>query len=289
MARKEKGRKLSSQNSSELSAGRSSAKRQILSLSPISSVAIFVIQDNQESLHAEFGTYGQIIEATFREVLPQADYTIYSISKFQYPKPLLKHDLYVISGSNHDVYSEEAFLKKFFSNLALIVKNKKSLLGICFGHQALAKAMNGKIKTSHNDWNIGLRKYKMKEKLFSTLEADHSFSLPAFHKDRVAEIPSGALHYLELRGNETRERDESYDGIFYPSIHSISIQAHPEFSVNYEYHLLDDPRRKIPISVRTAEKKALEEHRDRKHSGSLILYEMLNWIIMSKEREKPLQ
>lgn len=92
-------------------------------------------------------------------------------------------DAWLIGGSRHGVYEDHDWLPPLEDLVRAIVAAKKPLIGICFGHQVIAKALGGKVEKFRGGWAVGRTVYDF---------GDEKLALNAWHQDQVIELPEGA-------------------------------------------------------------------------------------------------
>ncbi|MBI65665.1 MAG: hypothetical protein CMG64_05190 [Candidatus Marinimicrobia bacterium] len=142
-------------------------------------------------------------------------------------------DAWIITGSKYSVYEDIAWihcLEKFVKEL---ISRKKYILGICFGHQLLAKCLGGVVKKNPKGWelgsyNISLTNNGVKSKLFyDFLDSDIAYES---HQDVVLKLPNDSL---ELAYTDKGNQSFSYLERIY------GVQFHPEFSYDVTRRLMD--------------------------------------------------
>ncbi|CAI9761035.1 unnamed protein product [Fraxinus pennsylvanica] len=82
---------------------------------------------------------------------------------------LQNYEGFVISGSPYDAHGDEYWILELCFLLQTLFTVQKKVLGICFGHQVLCRALGGKVGKAYSDWDIGIRKKSLP--LFESLSA----------------------------------------------------------------------------------------------------------------------
>ena len=147
-----------------------------------------VLEDLQKKHDDQDNFYRRIFEETDQEVSLE----IYDVTQLIYPKSLDECDGYIITGSKLSVYDDERWirvLEKFIVDLFL---NKKLLLGVCFGHQLIAKALGGEVKKADIGWVLGVQSYEFKTNYPWLEHMNEDVQLIHSHQDQVMRLPEGA-------------------------------------------------------------------------------------------------
>ncbi|CAB4286239.1 unnamed protein product [Prunus armeniaca] len=143
------------------------------------------------------------------------------------------YDGFVISGSSRDAHGNDAWICRLLALLKKLDDMKKKVLGICFGHQILSRALGGKSGRAITGGDIGIRTVHLSEssKAFSSLKIPALLSIYEVHRDEVWELPPKAelIAWSEKTGVE----------MFKYGDHMMGIQGHPEFTKDILLNLID--------------------------------------------------
>ncbi|MBT6268085.1 MAG: type 1 glutamine amidotransferase [Tateyamaria sp.] len=161
-------------------------------------------------LLASIGDYDDM----FRKFLDGHDFHFitFDIENMGFPSGPAEADAWLITGSRHGAYEDLPFIAPLEALIHAIVASNRPLIGVCFGHQIIAKAMGGKVEKFHGGWSIGNNEYTYQGK---------TISLNAWHQDQVTKVPEGA----KIIGSSQFCKVAA---LTYKD-HIFSIQPHPEF------------------------------------------------------------
>jgi GMP synthase-like glutamine amidotransferase len=149
------------------------------------------------------------------------------------------HPAFIVTGSPAGVYEPLPWIPPLLSFLRE-AKGRSRLVGICFGHQAMAEALGGRVEKSERGWGIGLQDYELWGRSAWMGEAPPGrISIPVSHQDQVVVPPPGARI---LGGNAFTPFGllEWEDG------DALSMQFHPEFEPDYAKALIEHRRARVP-------------------------------------------
>jgi GMP synthase-like glutamine amidotransferase len=168
---------------------------------------------------------------------PEFETVSYDAENGELPERPEDHAAYLVTGSAAGVYEDHAWLPPLTQFLRA-AKGKAKLVGICFGHQAMAQAFGGRVTKSTKGWGVGLHEYAIAERR-PWMDEALAIAVPASHQDQVEVQPPGTLvtatsYFTPIAGLAWTEHP------------SISFQFHPEFSPAFAKGLLETRRERVP-------------------------------------------
>ena len=189
------------------------------------------------ALEAEFGTYSSMI----RRLLGSRSATVFDVQKGELPESKSVCEAYVITGSSAGVYDDLPWIRDLLAFLR-DARGASKLIGICFGHQAMAQAFGGSVVKSPKGWGIGLHRYDLTVRPHWMDDAP-AVAVPASHQDQVVTLPSDARVIA-------MSAFTPYAGLDYGD--AVSFQFHPEFSRAFAAALIEAKRERHPDLVASA-------------------------------------
>ena len=170
----------------------------------------------------------------FRDLLGEGfDWSVYDVQAGHWPAAPEAHDGYIVTGSSAGVYESDPWIGELLVFLRA-ARGRARLVGVCFGHQAMAQAFGGQVVKSPKGWGIGLHTYHVLQVL-PWMEPVAGIAVPASHQDQVVEPPPATQVVAASAFTP-------YGMLAYQDHPSISIQLHPEFAPAYAQALIQNRR-----------------------------------------------
>jgi GMP synthase-like glutamine amidotransferase len=182
------------------------------------------------ALQPAFGDYPAMFEALLAG--RGYDWRTFDVPAGVLPAQPEDCDAYIVTGAAAGVYDPEPWIKALLDFLRA-AKGRAKLVGVCFGHQAMAQAFGGQVIKSPKGWGIGLHTYATAERR-PWMDAP-ALSLAASHQDQVVALPPAAR---VVAGSEFCPNGM----LAYDDAPAISLQLHPEFAPAYSTALIEGRR-----------------------------------------------
>lgn len=205
----------------------------------------------------EFLSHGQYPErfaALLAPVYPQITFKVFDAEYYELPSDIDAADAYLITGSRYGVNDGFAWIAQLEDFVRKLHLSEKKLIGICFGHQLIAKALGGKVTRWPKGWAVGISSNQVIQYKPWMNPAQSEFNLLASHQDQVMELPVGAeilassdfcpYYMLQIGSN------------------ILSIQGHPEFTKSFSEELMHYRRHLLGEEVFQKGIESLNGHKD---------------------------
>jgi GMP synthase (glutamine-hydrolysing) len=152
----------------------------------------------------------------FNELLGD-DIKKYKAMKQEFPED---PEVVIISGSTSGIYEEEEWIDALVDKTREYIENDVPVLGLCFGHQVIAKAMGAEV-VQMDEYEIGYRPVEFSEsEIFEGLDSvEYPFNT---HQDKVIDLPD------EL--DSIAETDVAVQGVQHREKKVYGVQFHPELT-----------------------------------------------------------
>ncbi len=182
-----------------------------------------------EKYAPEHGQYPDMFATLLKQVDPTITFTIYDALHDDLPANADACDAYLITGSRHGVNDDLPWIAKLEHFIRTLHARQKKIIGICFGHQLIAKALGGRVSKSPSGWGVGMSHNTITQKKSWMVPTRDAFNVLISHQDQVVALPPEAE---VLASNETCP-------VFMMQIgRSFTVQGHPEFSKGYSAALI---------------------------------------------------
>ncbi|KAK1430298.1 hypothetical protein QVD17_12940 [Tagetes erecta] len=218
--------------------------------------AVLLCAEDSDYVKKKYGGYFGVFVRMLAE--DGEIWDVFRVCAGQFPSDEQIHlyDGFVITGSCNDAHGNDAWICKLLVLLNKLDSLNKKVLGICFGHQILARSLGGKVVRATTGWDIGVRTihFSTSIKTLSNLKLPARLSLIECHRDEVRELPSK----VEVLASSDKTKVE----MFRYGDHIMGVQGHPEYTKDILTHLIDRLLQRNYIEEWNATKgrKSVDEH-----------------------------
>jgi GMP synthase-like glutamine amidotransferase len=202
-------------------------------------LGILLTGHTPDELRQDFGDYDHF----FRRLLGEEtfDYVTYPVVDDLFPEDAESADGWLITGSRYSVNDTDPWIDRLIALIRQIKASGRPMVGICFGHQVIAKALGGAVGENPGGWVAGAAEYR-------TPDGTPDRTLLAWHKEQIltlpgeAEIVSGSetCPYAVLRYGDT----------------TLTYQAHPEFTADFVRGLVATRGQNLPDAIKSGARSA---------------------------------
>ncbi len=175
--------------------------------------------------------YGPMFLNFLKTALPDQPVRVYNVGLGELPKTTGECNGWIVTGSSKGAYDNDPWVTALGAFIQTLDREKRKLIGVCFGHQLIAHYLGGRTEKSTKGWGVGVRNFKIDQHKPWMQPQLQSCSLLFSHQDQVVKLPNGA----ELLGHDEFCPNQMYS----IANHIFSFQGHPEFTPQFAKDRLD--------------------------------------------------
>ena len=192
--------------------------------------------------------------AMFRALLGDGFETrTFDVQAGEFPDPEA-FDGAILTGSAAGVYEDLPWIPALLDWIRA-ARGRLRMVGVCFGHQAMAQALGGRVEKSDRCWGVGLHRYEVIAREPWMEPAAAAIAIPVSHQDQVVAPPPQTRTILASGFTPHAGLAWAED--------AISFQCHPEFSPAYAVALVEGRAGRIPAPVAEEALASLRQPDDR--------------------------
>jgi GMP synthase-like glutamine amidotransferase len=173
---------------------------------------------------------GEKFRRLLQPLRPDWEFVTVPVKDGVFPASPEEFDGYVITGSPVSVNDGLPWISELFSFIRALEAKRIPTFGACFGHQAVAKALGGRVEKSPIGWGLGAAETIYAEAAEWMRPMQEKITLYAAHQDQVTSLPKNAV----LLGGSAFCPFES----FRIGLHVFTTQYHPEMTPDFVDGLL---------------------------------------------------
>ncbi|KAI5273500.1 class I glutamine amidotransferase-like protein [Aureobasidium subglaciale] len=208
---------------------------------PTLRIAILECDTPLDKVLDRYGSYGDIFTALLKHASQEltnegedvkVECTSYDVvGKQEYPEDLEKVDAVLMTGSKYNSFDNDPWIIKLvdFTRKILDSQSRIRVLGICFGHQIVGRALGAKVARGTHGWEVSVTPLELTS-LGKDIFGVDGLSIHQMHQDMVYTYPEGVLPLAHTARCENQG--------MYAKGRLITVQGHPEFNREMVTHIL---------------------------------------------------
>ena len=226
-------------------------------------VGVLICDHVQPSLQNKFGDYAGMFKQLFSEVDQNIELINFYAVDGQLPEHIDSCDVYISTGSKASVNDNIAWINALEAFIKQLYQANKIFIGICFGHQLIAKALGGKVEQSNKGWGIGIATAVVEQSKPWMQPKQKQIKLIVSHQEQISQLPPTCevLMTSDFCPYSMIKVGQSF----------IGLQGHPEFSYGYSQALMNARKHIIPALRIKQGQESLIEHADNRL--------MMRWLL----------
>lgn len=219
-------------------------------------IAIYLTSTDRSALSKRFPDYAVMLETLLAPHLPDTDFDPFDVVAGNFPDNPTEFDGVVVTGSAAFVSDDDPWIATLFDHIRRLDAAHTKLLGVCFGHQAIAAALGGQV--ARREITLGAQKMHVHTKRpWMTPDADH-LRLYAGNFEQVIELPDG----MTVLGGHP----DCPNILIEKGTHILGMQCHPEFPAAFMTEYINT----VSDLVSAEKAKAAQIEVDNGHDGKIF-------------------
>jgi GMP synthase-like glutamine amidotransferase len=193
-------------------------------------VGLLVVGHVDEASRSVAGDYPELFGALL--AARGVELVEYDVGAGHLPDSTSECDGWLCSPSRNSVYDDLPWIADAEALLREVIASERPYVGICFGHQLLARALGATVERYPAGWQVGAQTYELVQRPWWMHPPLTRATLIASHQDQVMTLPDGAELLARAVNGECALAG------FTVGTRAWTLQAHPEFVVPLADHLL---------------------------------------------------
>lgn len=229
-------------------------------------IAILMANTDESDFAQAHPKDGEKWQIFLKPFCPQCEFSIYAVKDGIFPIDITEFDGLIITGSPASVHDADPWLADLFALIQEAVVKKIPLYGACFGHQAIAIALGGKVCENPNGWVFGTTKTVVTD--MASYQKVGPIYQYAAHIEQVTQLPENAQ--IIIRNSECPI------GGFAIENHVLTTQYHPEMTDDFIAALVDELADTKPKEVISHAKLSITQKADNRLVAQAIIQFLSN-------------
>ncbi|SFH26803.1 type 1 glutamine amidotransferase [Modicisalibacter xianhensis] len=201
-------------------------------------IGLLQCDDVAEELQPRHGNYPDMFERLMTSADPTLSFRTWRCHDGDIPSDTMAVDAWLITGSKFGVNDGSDWIDRLCSFVRELWRTGRPLVGVCFGHQLIAKALGGEVVKNERGWGVGMSFNRVTERAAWMEPWQEGLDLVVSHQDQVRQLPEGAkiLAVSDFCPIYLMQVGETF----------LGVQGHPEFTKAYSADLMEFKRDILP-------------------------------------------
>lgn len=212
--------------------------------------------------------YESLFFDLFESIGVEATYRIYQTWQGELPSTVNPDELYLVPGSLDSAYDVKPWIVSLLHWIEKAYCRGAKMMGVCFGHQVIARALGGEVRKYDGGFGGGVRQSRVIDNEMKRFFPDERMRLLYSHHDQVMALPDGATRCATS--------DFCLNESYRIGRQVVTFQGHPEFTVAYSRHLLTNCSDDLDEVVRLKALRSLDEKTPMGPAAARFALDLLN-------------
>ena len=191
-----------------------------------------------DELHAVAGDYSDMFRGFLAGATPRIELHTYDVVAGELPEDPSRHAAWLITGSRYSVFEDLPWIRDLLAFIRAAHDQHRRMVGICFGHQAIAHALGGETARWERGWGVGVHALDVVEQRPWMQPPQEHLRMIMSHQDQIVALPPGAT----VLGRT----EHCAVAMFEVGDRMLGLQGHPEYSTAYAAAALETRLDRIP-------------------------------------------
>ena len=194
-------------------------------------IAILLTDVDDSDFGRSFPDDAEKFRRLLQPIRPDWQFVTWPVKDGFFPKSVGDYGGLLITGSPASVHDDRPWIPMLFDLIREAHARRIPMTGFCFGHQAIATALGGKVARNDVGWALGVTLTTFSQYLGWMKPRYDQLRLYCAHNEQVVELPQGAI----VLGHDPIAPVSAYA----IGEHILCTQHHPEMTPDYMAGLLD--------------------------------------------------